>query len=61
MKELVRSELIKLVETKSLREIGKMFDVSYERIRRICVEWDIPRKGWTKIKLVDDRRKDEKK
>ena len=60
MKELVRSELIKLVKTKSLREIGEMYGVTYERIRRICVDWGIARRGWKRISLIDDRQKNEK-
>ena len=54
MKVIKKSELRELVKTKSLREIAKIYGVTYERIRQICVAWDINRRGWNKIKLVDD-------
>ena len=60
MKKLVRSELRELVKTKSLREIAKMYGVTYERIRQICVMWDIDRRGWNrmaKIDLINDEKK----
>jgi len=56
MKVIKKSELRELVKTKSLREIAKIYDVTYERIRQICVKWDINRRGWNKIKLVDDEK-----
>jgi len=60
MKKLVRSELRKLVKVKSLDEIAEMYGVTYERIRQICVQWGIPRRGWNriaKIILIDDEKK----
>jgi len=57
MKVIKKSELRELVKTKSLREIGEIYDVSYERIRQICVAWGIDRRGWNKIKLIDDEAK----
>lgn len=58
MKTIKKSELRKLIKkVGSLREIGKIYGVSYERIRQICVTWDIDRRGWQKIKLVDDEKK----
>ena len=54
MKTIKKSELTELVKKKSLRKIAKIYGVSYERIRQICVRWDINRRGWNKIKLVDD-------
>ena len=54
MKVIKKSELRKLVKNKSLREIAKIYGVTYERIRQICVGWDINRRGWNKIKLIDD-------
>ena len=54
MKTIKKSELRELVKNKSLRDIAKIYDVTYERIRQICVEWKIPRRGWNKIKLIDD-------
>jgi len=60
MKKLVRSELRKLVKVKSLDEIAEMYGVTYERIRQICVAWDIDRRGWNriaKIDLIDDEKK----
>jgi len=54
MKTIKKSELRELIKTKSLREIGKVYDVSYERIRQICVMWGIDRRGWQRIKLIDD-------
>jgi len=57
MKVIKKSELRDLVKKKSLREIAKIYDVTYERIRQICVDWKIPRRGWNKIKLVDDEKK----
>jgi len=57
LKTIRKSELRELVKTKSLREIGKMYGVTYERIRQICVYWGIERRGWNRIKLVDDEQK----
>jgi len=54
LKTIKKSELRELVKKKSLREIGKIYGVTYERIRQICVKWDITRRGWNKIKLIDD-------
>ena len=56
MKTIKKSELRKLIETQSLREIAKVYEVSYERIRQICVMWGIKRRGWQRIKLVDDEK-----
>lgn len=56
MKKLIKSEFRELMKTKSLREIGKIYDVSYERIRQIAVGWGIDRRGWKKIELVDDEK-----
>lgn len=57
MKTIKKSELRELVKTKSLREIAKTYGVTYERIRQICVDWGIARRGWNKIKLIDDEAK----
>ena len=57
MKTIKKSELRKLLKTNSLQEVGKIYDVTYERIRQICVMWGINRRGWQKIKLVDDEKK----
>ena len=57
MKTIKQSEFRELVKTKSLREIAKIYGVTYERIRQICVAWGIKRRGWNKIKLVDDEAK----
>ena len=54
MKTIKKSELRELVKNKSLRDIAKIYGVTYERIRQICVAWDIDRRGWNRIKLVDD-------
>lgn len=54
VKTLIKSEFRELMKTKSLREIGKIYDVSYERIRQIAVGWGIARRGWKRIELVDD-------
>jgi len=59
LKTIKKSELRELVKKKSLREIGKIYGVTYERIRQICVKWGIDRRGWNKIKLVDDEKKAE--
>jgi len=56
MKTIKKSELRELIKTKSLREIGKIYNVSYERIRQICVSWGIDRRGWKRITLVDDEK-----
>ena len=56
MKTIKKSELRKLIKIKSLREIAKIYNVSYERIRQICVAWDINRRGWKRIELVDDEK-----
>ena len=57
MKELKKSELRELMKTKRLREIGKIYGVSYERIRQIAVGWGLARRGWKRIKLIDDEAK----
>jgi len=57
MKVIKKSELRELVKNKSLREIAKMYGVTYERIRQICVMWGIARRGWNRIKLIDDEEK----
>jgi len=60
MKTIKKSELRELVKTKSLYKIAEMYGVTYERIRQICVQWGIPRRGWdrmAKIKLIDDEKK----
>ncbi|MBA7532435.1 hypothetical protein ES705_24661 [subsurface metagenome] len=57
MKTIKKSELRELVKTKTLREIGETYGVSYERIRQICVQWGITRRGWNRIKLIDDEKK----
>jgi len=56
MKTIKKSELRELAKTKSLRDIGKIYGVTHERIRQICVMWDIPRRVW-KLRLVDDEKK----
>ena len=56
MKKLIKSEFRELMKTKSLREIGKIYGVSYERIRQIAVNWGIARRGWKRIKLIDDEK-----
>ena len=57
IKTIKKSELIKLMETKSLKEIAKIYGLSYERIRQICIFWGIPRRGWYKVALIDDEKK----
>ena len=57
MKVIKKSELKELVKTKSLREISEMYDVSYERIRQMCVKWGIARRGWKMVMFVDDEKK----
>ena len=54
MKDLKKSELRELLKTKSLREIGKLYDVSYERIRQISVKLGLNRRSWQKVKVIDD-------
>jgi len=56
MKTLIKSELRELIKVKSLREIGKIYDVSYERVRQVCIMWGIKRRGWKRIELVDDEK-----
>ena len=56
MKTIKKSELRELMKTKSLREIGLIYDVSYERIRQIAVKWGINRRGWKRVELVDDEK-----
>ena len=56
MKTIKKSELRKLIKVKSLREIAKIYGVTYERIRQIAVAWGIARRGWKRIKLVDDEK-----
>jgi len=57
VKVIKKSELRELVKKKSLREIAKMYGVTYERIRQVCVMWGIKRRGWNRIKLIDDEAK----
>lgn len=57
MKIIKKSELRKLLETKSLREIAKIYGVTYERIRQICVKWGLNRRTWQRIEMVDDEKK----
>lgn len=57
IKTIKKSELRELVKTKTLREIGKIYGVTHERIRQICVMWGIARRGWNKVKLIDDEAK----
>lgn len=54
LKKLIKSEFRELMKTKSLRDIGKIYGVTYERIRQIAVGWGIARRGWKRIELVDD-------
>jgi len=54
MKDLKKSELRELLKTKSLREIGKIYDVSYERIRQISVKLGLNRRSWQKVNVIDD-------
>ena len=61
MKELKKSELRELLKTKSLREIGKIYDVSYERIRQISVKLGLNRRSWQKINVIDDEAKAKEK
>jgi len=56
MKTIKKSELRELMKTKGLREVGKIYGVSYERIRQIAVKWGINRRGWKRIELVDDEK-----
>jgi len=56
MKELKKSELRELLKTKGLREIGRIYGVSYERIRQISVELGLNRRSWQKVKVIDDER-----
>ena len=56
MKKLIKSEFRELTKTKSLREIGKIYGVSYERIRQIAIGWGFARRGWKRIELVDDEK-----
>jgi len=54
MKTVYKSEVRKLLETKSLREIGVLWGVSYERVRQICVKLGLNRRSWQKVKVIDD-------
>lgn len=56
MKTIYKSEFRKLLKTKSLREIAKIYGVTYERIRQIAVMWDLNRRSWQKIEMVDDEK-----
>ena len=56
MKTIKKSEFRELLKTKSLREIGKIYGVTYERVRQIAVKWDFNRRDWQKITLVDDEK-----
>ena len=54
MKKVYKSELRKLLKTKSLREVAKIYGVTYERIRQICVKLGLNRRSWQKIEVIDD-------
>lgn len=56
MKTIKKSELRKLLETKSLRDIAKIYGVTYERIRQICVKLGLNRRKWQKVEVVDDEK-----
>lgn len=56
MKKVYKSELRKLLKTKSLREIAKIYGVTYERIRQICVKWGLNRRSWQRVEMVDDEK-----
>jgi len=56
MKIIKKSELREMVKTKSLREIAKIYGVSYERLRQMCVKWGIARRGWKRIMFIDDEK-----
>lgn len=57
LKTIKKSELRELVKTKSLREIAKIYGISYERTRQICIKWGIARRGWKRVRLIDDEKK----
>ena len=56
MKTLIKSRLRELMKTKGLKEIGLTYGVSYERMRQIAVGWGLARRGWKRIKLIDDEK-----
>ncbi len=56
MKTIKKSELRKLLETRSLREIAKIYGVTYERIRQICVKLGLNRRKWQKVNVIDDEK-----
>ena len=60
MKTIKKSEFRKLLKTKSLREIGKLYGVTYERVRQIAVKLGLNRRKWQKVKVVDDENEIEK-
>jgi len=61
MKDLKKSELRELLKTKGLREIGRIYGVSYERIRQIRVGFGLPSRNWQKVKVIDDEIKAKEK
>ncbi len=54
MKTIKKSELRKLLETNSMRETAKIYGVTYERIRQICVKLGLNRRKWQKVEVIDD-------
>ena len=54
MKKVYKSELRKLLKTKSLREVAELYGVTYERIRQICVKLGLNRRKWQKVEVIDD-------
>ena len=56
MKTIKKSEFRKLLKTKSLREVGKIYGISYERVRQIAVKLGLNRREWQKVKVVDDEK-----
>lgn len=58
MIEVYKSKLRKQLETKSLREIAKIYGVTYERIRQICVKLGLNRRKWQKVEVIDDEKID---
>lgn len=60
MKTIKKSEFRKLLRIHSLREVGKIYGISYERVRQIAVKLGLNRRKWQKVEVIDDEVDDEK-
>ena len=56
MIDVYKSKLREQLKTKSRREIAKIYGVTYERMRQICVKLGLNRRKWQKVNVIDDEK-----